>query len=137
MDIKKLIGIVASAVMKVVVYAAVIMFIYRAAYLAYDYGYRIFEEPPMSSGNGRVVSVTITEEMSAKEMGTLFEQKGLIRDANLFVLQYYLSEFQKDLLPGTFDLSTAMTVEKMLEVMTVEPVVEEEVSGEDQKEVSE
>ena len=138
MDIKKLIGVVASTVLKVVVYAAVIMFIYRAAYMAYDYGYRIFEEPPMSSGNGRVVTVTIPEDMGAKEMGTLFEQKGLIRDANLFVLQYYLSEFQKDLLPGTFELSTAMTVEEMLEAMTVEPVVEdEEAVGENQEEVSE
>ncbi|MBQ8821203.1 MAG: endolytic transglycosylase MltG [Lachnospiraceae bacterium] len=131
MDFKKLILVVVSTVLKVVVYAAVIMFIWRGAYMAYDYGYRIFEEPPMSSGNGRLVSVTIPEEMSAKEMGTLFEQKGLIRDANLFILQYYLSEFKEDLLSGTFELSTAMTVDEMLEAMTIEPVEEE------QKEVSE
>ncbi len=129
MDFKKLILVVASTVLKVVVYAAVIMVIVKGAYLAYDYGYRIFEEPPMSTGNGRIVSVTISEDMSAKEMGSLFEQKGLIRDANLFILQYYLSEFKADLLHGTFELSTAMTVDEMLETMTEEPVeVQEEVS---------
>lgn len=126
MDIKKLILMVVSTVLKVVVYAAVIMVIVKGAYLAYDYGYRIFEEPPMSTGNGRVVSVTIPEDMSAKEMGALFEQKGLIRDANLFILQYHLSEFKVDLLPGTFELSTAMTVDEMLETMTIEPVEEQE-----------
>lgn len=138
MDIKKLIGVVVSTVMKVVVYAAVIMFIWRAAYTAYDYGYRIFEEPAMSTGAGRVVTVTIPEDMSAKEMGILLEQKGLIRDANLFILQYYLSEYKVDLLPGTFELSTAMTVDEMLEAMTIEPVVEEEeIPEETQEEVSE
>lgn len=129
MEIKNLILTVVSTVVKVVVYAAVIMVIVKGAYLAYDYGYRIFEEPPMSAGNGRVVSVTIPEDMSAKEMGVLLEQKGLIRDKNLFILQYYLSEFQVDLLPGTFELSTAMTVDEMLEAMTIEPeVAQEEVS---------
>ena len=126
MKISNLIGTVAGAVLKVVVYAAVIMFIWRAAYMAYDYGYRIFEEAPMSTGNGRVVSVTIPENLSAKEMGTLLEQKGLIRDADLFVLQYHLSEYKVDLLPGTFELSTAMTVDEMLKTMTIEPVEESE-----------
>lgn len=131
MKIRNLIGIVASTVLKVVVYAAVLMFIWRAAVMAYEYGYRIFEEAPMSTGNGRVVTVTIPEDMSAREMGTLFEQKGLIRDANLFVLQYHLSEFKVDLLPGTFELSTAMTVDKMLETMTIEPVAAEEDAPEE------
>ncbi|MBQ7918978.1 MAG: endolytic transglycosylase MltG [Lachnospiraceae bacterium] len=138
MDIKKLIGVVASTILKVVVYAAIIMFIWRAAYLAYDYGYRIFEEAPMSTGNGRVVTVTIPENMSAKEMGTLLEQKGLIRDANLFILQYYLSEYKVDLLPGTFELSTAMTVDEILKTMTIVPEEAEEESAEEtQEETSE
>ena len=135
MDSKKLVGGVASVVIKVVLYAAVIMFVWRAAYLAYDYGYRIFEEAPMSTGNGRVVTVTVPENMSAKEMGTMLEQKGLIRDANLFILQYHLSEYKVDLLPGTFELSTTMTVDEMLETMTIEP--QEESTEEILEEISE
>ncbi len=135
MKIKNLVGVVAGTVLKVVVYAAVIMFIWRGAYMAYDYGYRIFEEAPMSTGNGRVVSVTIPEDMSAKEMGALLEQKGLIRDGELFVLQYHLSEYKVDLLPGTFELSTAMTVDEMLKTMTIEPI--EESEEETQEETSE
>ena len=56
-------------------------------------------------------------------MGRLFLSKGLIRDDRLFVLQYYLSEFRKDLKTGDFELSTAMTVEEMMEAMTKEPAV--------------
>lgn len=123
MNAKSLIAAVCGMILKVVVAVALIMAIYRGAILAYDYGYRVFEEPAMSTGEGRVVSVTITEDMSAKEMGRLFLNKGLIRDDRLFIVQYYLSEFRKELKTGNFELSTAMTVEEMMEAMTKEPVV--------------
>lgn len=122
MNAKSLIAAVCGMILKVVVAVVLIMAIYRGAIMAYDYGYRVFEEPPMSVGEGRVVSVTITEDMSAKEMGKLFLNKGLIRDDRLFVVQYYLSEFRKELKTGDFELNTAMTVEEMMEAMTKEPV---------------
>lgn len=131
MNTKKIIAFVSSSVFKVIVFAAVVMLTVKTAYTAYDYGYRIFQEPAMSTtGVGREVVVTISENMEPGEMGELFLQKGLIRDANLFVLQYHLSEFKKDLLPGEFTLSTAMTVEEMMEAMTKVPVAEEESEGE-------
>lgn len=130
MNAKSLIAAVCGMILKVVVAVGIIMMIYRGTILAYDYGYRVFEEPAISAGEGRTVSVTITEDMSAKEMGQLFLTKGLIRDDKLFILQYYLSEFRKELKTGDFELSTAMTVEEMMEAMTKEPVVEEPESTE-------
>lgn len=126
MNTKEVVLAVCETIVKIVIAAVVVMMIYRGSLMAYNYGYRIFEEPPMTEGEGREVVVTIPEGMSAKEMGELFYRKGLIRDEKLFQIQYFLSEFKKDLLPGTFALSTAMTVEEMLETMTVEPVEEEE-----------
>ena len=124
MNVKSLIAAVCGTILKVAVAVLIIMMIYRGAIMAYDYGYRVFEEPAMSEGDGRVVSVTITEDMSPKEMGQLFLNKGLIRDDRLFVVQYYLSEFRMELKTGNFELSTAMTEEEMMEAMTKEPVVE-------------
>lgn len=124
MNVKSLIAAVCGTILKVAAAVLIIMMIYRGAIMAYDYGYRVFEEPAMSAGEGRVVNVTITEEMSPKEMGQLFLSKGLIRDDRLFILQYYFSEFRMDLKTGDFELSTAMTVEEMMEAMTKEPVAE-------------
>ncbi len=129
MSIKGVLGAVCGTVFKVVVAAAAIMLIYRGAVMAYDYGYRIFEEPPVTTGEGRTVAVTIPEDMSAQEMGELFLGKGLIRDDKLFILQYYLSEYREDIHPGTFDLSTSMTVEEMMEQMTLGGA-SEEIPGE-------
>ncbi len=125
MNAKSLIAAVTGTILKVAAAVLVILAIYRGAIVAYDYGYRIFEEPAMSSGDGRTVTVTITENMTPQEMGQLFLSKGLIRDEKLFVLQYYFSEFRSDLKTGDFELSTAMTVEEMMEAMTKEPVAME------------
>lgn len=106
-----------GAILKVVVAIAVAFVIYRGAVLCYDYGYRVFTEPAMSAGEGREVRVTITESMSALDIGELMEQKGLSRDAKLFALQYLLSEYKEDVKPGTYDLSTAMTAEDIMAAM--------------------
>ena len=116
-----IIAAVFGVIFRVVVVILVVYAVYRGAVICYDYGYRIFSEPAMTVGEGRTITVAVTEDMSALDIGKLFESKGLIRDSRLFVLQYYLSEFRKEVGPGTFELSTSMTVEEMMEAMTVSP----------------
>lgn len=117
MKSERLIGVVISAILKLVVAVAVVYAVYQGAMTCYNYGYRIFTEPAVSSGTGRVVTITLKEDATATELGELFAEKGLVKDAKLFALQYMFSEYRKDLIPGTYDLSTAMTAEEMMEVM--------------------
>ena len=117
MKASELMSAVFGTVAKVALTILLVFFIYQGAATCYDYGYRIFEEAPMSEGEGREVVITIPEGMSAQEMGELLYKKGLIRDEKLFRIQYFLSEYKKDLLPGTFTLRTNMTVEEMLKTM--------------------
>ena len=112
-----IVAAVVGAIIRAAVAIAVVYLVYRGAVICYDYGYRIFTEPAISSGEGRAVTVAITEEMSPSDIGNLLENKGLIRDKNLFVLQYYLSEYLADVRPGVFELNTSMTVEDMMAVM--------------------
>lgn len=125
MNYGSIISAVFGTILKVIVTIAVVFFIYKGALLCYDYGYRIFMEPAVSAGEGRTITVEISEDMTGEEMGNLLASKGLIRDAKLFRLQYLLSEFREDIKSGTYDLSTAMTAEEMMEVMAAEAVEEE------------
>jgi len=129
MKITDVIVTVCGTIIKIAVAIIMVVVIYRGVFKAYDYGYRIFQEDPVSAGEGYTITVEITEDMSAKEMGQMLYEKGLIRDEKLFVIQYMLSEFKEDLLPGEHDLSTAMTVEEMMEEMTKEKVVESTEEG--------
>ena len=64
----------------------------------------------------------ITENMKAKELADLMEEKGLVRDARLFYLQEKLSGFKLE--PGVYKVSTSMTARELMAAMT--PVEEEE-----------
>ncbi|MCD7835937.1 MAG: aminodeoxychorismate lyase [Lachnospiraceae bacterium] len=118
MKSESLIGAVIGAILKIVVAVAAVYLIYTGAMTCYDYGYRIFTEPAVSSGTGRTVTVTVTEDMSPSDIGELFYSRGLTRDAKLFALQYIFSEYRDDVTFGTFELNTAMTAEEMMEAMT-------------------
>ena len=105
-------------------------YIYQGAHLAYDFGYRIFTEEPVSSGVGVDVEVTIPEGSGEMDIGKILEDKGLIRDHKLFFLQERLSKYHGKVKPGKYKLSTAMTVDEMLEAMAPEDS-EEDAEGDD------
>lgn len=105
-------------IIKIVVFAFIIMFLYRAAVTAYDYGYRVFAEEPVSEGEGRIISVYVEENDSVSDIGQMLEEKGLIRDGKLFTIQELLSEHHGKIQPGIYDLNTAMTSQEMIAVMS-------------------
>lgn len=116
MEGRQIAGAVVGTVIKVVVTAVFLMFVYRYAVEAYDYGYRIFGEESMDAEPGRDVTVTIGEHDSTQDVAEMLMQRGLIRDAKLFVIQEKLSGLEEGIQPGTYDLNTAMKVEEMLEI---------------------
>ncbi len=115
-----------------VISIVIMMLVYRAALDAYDFGYRIFAETPVSPEPGLTMSVAVVEGKSVMEIGEILEGKGLIRDAYLFYLQEMFSTYHKKLQPGVYELSTAMTPEEMMGVMAADSeddFEEDEISG--------
>lgn len=129
MNAKEIVASVFGMAFKIVAAVLIVMFTYKYALLAYDYGYRIFGETPITSGEGRTVSVTIREGADAKVIGEILENKGLIRDGELFILQELISDYHNELLPGTYELNTSMTAEEMMEIMSTVPETVEEQEG--------
>lgn len=118
MKVKYLIGAVVETIIKVVVLAAIVMFVLRASTAAYDFGYRVFADEPVSVTGGRTITVGIAEDADIKDIAAMLEEKGLIADADLFVVQELLSAYHGEIIPGIYDLSTSMTAEEMLSVMS-------------------
>lgn len=137
MNAKEIVASVFGMAFKIVAAVLIVMFTYKYALLAYDYGYRIFGETPLTSGEGRTVTITIEEDDDVKTIGKRLENKGLIRDGELFVLQELISDYHGDLLPGTYQLNTSMTAEQMMEVMSTVPEPVEETGNKSLEEVAE
>ena len=127
MNSKEIVVSVFATVFKIVLAVIIVMLVYKWSMSAYQYGQRVFNEPPISAGSGRKVTVTVNEGDTAEEVANMLEKQGLIRDAELFVIQEMLSEYKGKMKPGTYELSTAMTTEEMLiEMSALQPIEEEE-----------
>ena len=103
---------------------------------AYDLGYRVFTERPMENEPGTDVTVRVSEGMNALSLGTVLEEKGLVRDNKLFAIQMMLSAYAKKVKPGLYTLNTHQTSREMLKVMAAEEPKEEEEETKKEKEKS-
>ena len=90
--------------------------LYYVGLSSYSFGYRVYTEPAVSSGNGQSMLVQVTEDMSLKDLAEVLEEKGLIRYARLFYLQATLCKFEPKM--GNYTLKTSMTPSQMMEAMT-------------------
>lgn len=117
MNTKNVVLAILSTIVKVAVIILVLMFIYKAAIKAYDFGYAVFDDKPMSEAPGREVTVSITTGKSVKEIGEILESKGLVKNATIFYVQNLLSSYKDELQPGMYTLNTSMTPTEMMNVM--------------------
>lgn len=85
---------------------------------AYALGYEVFNEEPVDSGEGRAVSVTITDDMSVRQIGMMLRAEGLLEEsATAFVIQEMISEYHGEILPGTYVLRTSMVADDMFPIL--------------------
>jgi len=101
--------------------AVAVLYIMNIKEQTYIFGYRIFKEPPVTNEEQEpiVATITISNGVTPNSLRDSLQSKGLIRKDSkwLFIFQFYCSEYRKELKPGTYELSTAMTVEQMMAVM--------------------
>ena len=118
MDAKKIILGLLDAAVKIVFVIVVVMLISKYAKLTYNYGYQVFNQSAVSSGAGRTVSFKVGSGDSVDTIADNLASVGLITDKNLFKLQERFSEYHGMEKAGTYELSTAMTPEEMLVIMS-------------------
>lgn len=118
MNTKQFLGALSAMIIRTAIAAAVIVVVFKLAVAAYDFGYQIFADIPVSDGEGRIISVVVSENQSSKELAKVLEQRGLISNSYVFYIQEQLSDdYRGNIKPGTYELSTAMSSEDMLKII--------------------
>lgn len=118
MSARKVVMRVVSISFSILVIVLIIFALARLGNYAYQFGYRVFTEEPVGTGEGEDVIVRIEKDMDAADIGILLEEKGLIRDGALFFAQLKLSSYNNKLKPGIYTLNTSMTAREMMQVMS-------------------
>lgn len=120
--------IVAGGFFRTAVYVAILVLIIWIGKTVYSFGYHVFNQQPMSPGEGQEVTVVIKEGASVYQIGKTLEKKKLIKDAKIFVVQEKLSVYKGKLKPGTYILSTAYNADRIMAILAGE---EDDGSGGD------
>ncbi len=130
---KSIIGKIIDWTFSVAIYAVLIFVIITVATKAtsfYDIGYDLFfQEAADAPGTGFTTSITITEDMSVRDVGELLESEGIIKNKWLFWLEEKVSDYAGMIRPGTYEVSSEMTANEIIAVITLEgtePAAEEE-----------
>lgn len=106
----------------VILIAAVIVL----AGFAYSAGHEAFDpEPVDANGEGHTAEITITNGMLSedssklfREIGEILQTDGLVKDADDFAVLAQYTEYADSLEPGTYELSSEMTVIEMAKVLS-------------------
>ena len=107
-------------VTKILLAIVIVMIVYIGALTAYDFGYRIFAEKPMSTAPGNEVVVVIKDGMGTGDVADMLEAQGVIRDAKIFKIQNKLSHYSDGFLAGTYTLNTSMDNNDIMAVLSGE-----------------
>ena len=119
----------AKGVLRILIYICLALFLVFLGRQAYTLGYQVFNQQPVESGEGREITVTVTDDMSVMDVGEMLKDRGLIQTSPLvFWIQEFLSEYHNDILPGKYTLNTNQTVDEMLPVLAQEDTEGEEES---------
>lgn len=106
-------------ILRILIYIVAVILIIWAAKRAYSFGYLIFGDLPAASAeNAQEVTVIVREDQSVRQVGTMLEDKGLISDNLVFVVQERLYRQEgEEIQPGTYILDTSQNVEEILAVL--------------------
>jgi len=132
MKVRNIVSSITGTIIRTAVIILAIYVIIQCGKKAYDFGYRIFTEEPMSAEPGREVTVTVTDSTGESELAEMLAEKGLIRDALLFRIQKKLSAYKGKVKAGSYVLNTCMNTDQMLEVL-VGPLEGEDSATEDEE----
>lgn len=127
MNLNKIVFKFVSISFSILVALLVVIGLVKLGTYCYEFGYRVFTETPVEKEPGSDIVVQVTADMSGHDIGKMLEEKGLIRDGNLFLAQLKLSAYSGELYPGIYTLNTSMEAKEMMAVMAAEP--EEQTEG--------
>lgn len=125
MNVQKAMLSVGLFLLRLSIVILVIVGIYKLGGYAYTFGYSIMADTAAEPEPGRDMRVSLTSDMTAKEVAQLLERKGLVHNADIFQIQLKINKYEERLEPGDYILNTSMTPRKLMQTLAGEEEEEE------------
>ena len=134
------IGVIIDTMGSLIIYAMIalaVLFMAGQAKHYYDVGYGVFSQQSKDApGTGKVVLFTVKEVVSTTRLAEQLDAEELVESAQQFIIQERVSDYAGKYVPGTYALSSEMTTEEIMRVISGTEVSRfaEELETEEQKE---
>ncbi len=126
MDGQKVVLSLMLFIMRLAIGAFVIAGLYYVGEYAYGYGYNVVSNTAAEKAPGRDVSISLSSSMTEEDSAKYLERAGLVKDADIFLVQLKLNKYDKKIQPGVYVLNTAMTPKEIMAILAGESEDEEE-----------
>jgi len=126
---KNMAASIAMTFIKYTIYIFIVILLIHLGKGAYSFGYAVLSDDTMDREPGTDVTVTIRSDTSVYNIGKLLQRKGLIREAKVFFVQEFISQYHGDIVAGTYILNTSYTTEEILEVLAQATLGETDENG--------
>lgn len=83
----------------VLIYAAIILIVYKAGAFAYDFSYQVFGDPVMSEYSTDPILITVDEGDGVKAVAKELKEQGLIKYENAFIIRTKMSKYSGMIMP--------------------------------------
>ncbi|MDF2513933.1 MAG: hypothetical protein K0S04_3799 [Herbinix sp.] len=113
----KVTSFIARLLLNVAFYILVVVLIINFSKMAYEFTYELYGPVTMSEkGKGTTVELSIDQGESTMDVASKLEISRVIRNKYAFYLKTKLGSYV--LMPGTYEISTDMTYNEILSVIT-------------------
>lgn len=128
---RKFIGTIINISLEIILVALMIILLFNLGEKAYDFGYSVFAQRAVDSEPGMDKVVTIIDGYTDYDIAKLLEIKGLVKDKNLFYVQFRIFNSSGKIKAGEYKLNTSMNAKELVNVLTKQQSDENESEAED------
>ncbi len=109
---------VCSIFIKVSIFILICLGLVFLGKITYQYTHAVFQDKALEAEPGRNIKITIPEDVSTKEFAKVLEEKGLIYDAEVFLIQMKIEGFGDTVKAGKYKLNTSMAPTEMIRILS-------------------
>ncbi len=90
-----------------------IFLLYESLVQAYSFSYTLFSDTPYMVGQNSLVTITLEEGMSAKEIAEVLYDNRIIGDPKLFIARAYIGKYANRMKAGSYAVNSMMSPEDL------------------------
>ena len=118
MDVRKAAAHVGAICLKLALYVAIILGLIYLGQTTYYYTHAVFANQACEEAPGKTMKVTISEDVSEKELAKVLEKNGLIENSLVFRIQMKMAGFGQMIEADTYELNTSMTPSELIKILS-------------------